>query len=97
MSLFGSTPKDYNSIVAPLKRIEGDLKTYVGEKKAEVKNLNEEKTGIDQKIATAQLETKKSEHTVAQIGALLATDFNGDGQPDFVEPPAPPEAPAADD
>ena len=29
---------------------------------------------------------KKSEHTVSKIAELLGTDFDGDGDTDFVEP-----------
>jgi hypothetical protein len=88
MALFGGV-KDYNSIVAPLKKIEGDLQTYIGEQQNLRGNLEKEKIEIDKKISVADLEKKKSEHTARKISELLATDFDGDGTADFVEPPPP--------
>ena len=86
MALFGGNPRDYNTIVAPLKRIEGDLSTYIGDQRNEVSRLESDKQNIDTQIAHSNLEVKKSEHTVTQIAALLATDFDGDGKSDFVAP-----------
>ena len=86
MALFGST-KNYNSIVAPLKRIEGDLSTYVGDQRNKVSELEQKKTEIDTDIQTAELEVKKSEHTIVAISGLLATDFDGDGEPEDVTQP----------
>ena len=86
MALFGSSPRDYNSIVAPLKRIEGDLKTYIQDQGTAVSTLESEKDTIDKKIVVANTEIKKSTHTATKISELLGTDFDGDGQPDFVEP-----------
>jgi len=76
MALFGSDPKNYNTIVAPLKRIEGELTTYIGTQKTATEDLEKEKKDIDVKIGVSNLEVRKSEHTVAQISALLATDFD---------------------
>jgi hypothetical protein len=87
MSIFG-TKRDYNTIVAPLKRIEGELSTHIGDERNEVNKLETDKEDIDAKIAHSHLEIKKSEHTVTKIAELLGEDFNGDGEPDFVEPVA---------
>ena len=86
--MLGFGTKNYNSIVAPLKKIESDLSTYIGNQNTNVQNLEKQKEEIDVKIGDSKLEIRKSEHTVAQISALLAVDFDGDGEPDFVEPPA---------
>ena len=86
MALFGSAPRDYNAIVAPLQRIESDLSTYIGDQRNKVSTLESEKKTIDEEIATSELEMKKSEHTVSKIAELLGTDFDGDGDTDFVEP-----------
>lgn len=88
MALFGAE-RNYNTIVAPLKRIEGELKTYIGNQKSEITGLEKDKVDIDTKISNKSLEVKKSEHTAAQISSLLATDFDGDGEADFVEPEPP--------
>jgi hypothetical protein len=85
MALFAG-PKSYNSIVAPLKKIEGELSTYIGDQKQAVQNLESDKKEIDGKIAVSNLEVKKSEHTAGKIAELLGIDFDGDGKPDFVEP-----------
>ena len=85
MALFGGT-RDYNTIVAPLKRIEGELSTYIGDQGNKVSNLESEKKKIDTEISTAELEIKKSQHTVVKIAELLGSDFDGDGEADFVKP-----------
>ena len=86
MALFGASPRDYNSIVAPLKRIEGDLNTYIKDQGTEVSSLEDEKKTIDFRIGVATTEIKKSTHTATKISELLGTDFDGDGVADFVEP-----------
>lgn len=87
MALFGSNaPRDYNAIVAPLQRIENDLSAYIGDQRNKVSDLETEKKKIDEEIGTANLEMRKSEHTVTKISELLGTDFDGDGAADFVEP-----------
>lgn len=89
MALFGSGPRDYNTIVAPLTKIESDLSEYIGDQRNNVSTLESEKKTIDEQIATSELEMRKSEHTVSKIAELLGTDFDGDGGADFVFPPEP--------
>ena len=74
--MLGIGRKDYNSIVAPLKTIESDLSTYIGNQETEVSTLEDQKKNIDTQIGNSKLEIRKSEHTVEQIGALLAVDFD---------------------
>ncbi len=85
MTLFG-TPRDYNTIVSPLKRIESELSAYIGDQGNKVSDLETEKKKIDEEIGTAHMEIKKSEHTVVQIAGLLGTNFDGDDKTDFVAP-----------
>jgi len=87
-TLGGSKPKDYNAIVAPLRQIESDLATYIGDQGNEISNLETQKSEIDDQIVHSKLEVRKSEHTASKISELLGTDFDGDGEADFVEPPA---------
>lgn len=83
MALFGTEkPKTYSDIVSPLKKIESDLSTYIGDKTNEIENLEAEKQQIDKDIAEADLEVKKSEHTVVKIAELLSSDFDLDKTPD---------------
>lgn len=89
MTLF-SGPKSYSSIVQPLKKIEGELATYIGDQKQAVQNLETDKKEIDEKIAVSNLEVKKSQHTVTQISALLATDFDVDDVDNVDEEKIPP-------
>jgi hypothetical protein len=79
MALF-SSPKEktYADIVSPLKQIESDLSTYIGDKTNQISNLEQEKKQIDKDISAADLEVKKSEHTVVKISELLGTDFDLD-------------------
>jgi hypothetical protein len=84
MAIFGGT-RDYNSIVAPLKKMENDLSTYIGDQRNTVSELELDKKEIDEKISDSNLEMKKSEHTVTKIAELLGTDFDGDGKTDLPE------------
>lgn len=83
--------KDYNTIVAPLKKIEADLSTYIGDQGNKIAGLEQDKEKIENEISNSKLEIKRSEHTVVKISELLSIDINGDGEVDFVEPPIPPE------
>lgn len=77
MPLFGTPkPKTYAEIVSPLQKIESDLSLYIGDKTNEITNLESEKEQIDKDIASANLEVKKSEHTVVKIAQLLSSDFD---------------------
>jgi len=85
MALFGGK-RDYNAIVAPLAKMESDLSAYIGDQGNKVSELETKKKDIDKDINNAEMEIKKSEHTVTKIAELLGSDFDGDGEPDFVLP-----------
>lgn len=79
MALFGTPkPRTYADIVSPLQKIESDLSLYIGDKTNEITNLEDEKKQIDKDIGEANLEVKKSEHTVVKIAELLGSDFDLD-------------------
>jgi len=90
MAIFGEK-RNYNTIVAPLQKMEKDLSSYMGEQGNKVATLQNEKDEIDKDIANSQMEIKKSKHTSTQIASLLATDFDGDGEADFPGPAEEPE------
>lgn len=71
-------PKDYAGIVAPLKQIETDLSTYIGDQKNNISGLEETKKGINAQIKVADTEIKKSEFTVIKISELISTDPEDD-------------------
>jgi len=94
MALFGNTPKNYATIVAPLSQIESDLSTYIGDQRNNISALESEKTEIEKKIGDADLEIRKSENTVSKIADLLSLDLDDDGTPDVDElPPEPLDPP----
>jgi len=84
--MFKGTKKDYNSIVAPLAKIEKDLTNHIGNQTVEVANLETEKKDIDVKIANSTLEIKKSQHTADKISQLLGTDFEPYIEPQEMAP-----------
>jgi len=67
--------KDYADIVAPLKQIEIDLSTYIGDQKNNISGLEETKEGINEQISAVDVEIKKSEFTVVKISELLSSDL----------------------
>ncbi len=71
-------PTDYAGIVAPLKEIEVNLSTYIGDQRNSISNLEETKKGINDQIKVADTEIKKSEFTVSKISELLITDLDAD-------------------
>ena len=75
MSLFGGSKRDFSTIVAPLKTIEADLSSYIGEQENRVSSLEEEKKGINDQIGISKTEKAKSEHTVTKIAELLGSNF----------------------
>jgi len=90
--LFGTPrPRSYADIVSPLKQIESDLSTYIGDKNNEISGLEQEKKQIDKDITAADLEVKKSEHTVVKISELLISDFDVDAAMKTEEDVTPPE------
>jgi hypothetical protein len=72
--------RNYDIIVAPLKKIESDLSTYIGDQRNTISGLEEEKKEIDTKMSAASSEIKKSEFTVTKISELLSTDIAEDDQ-----------------
>ncbi len=79
ISIFGKE-KSYEIIVAPLKKIEIDLSTYIGDQRNTISGLEEEKKEINTKMSVAAGEIKKSEFTVTKISELLSTDIAEDDQ-----------------
>jgi hypothetical protein len=75
MNIIGKKKRTFDSIVAPLTKIEADLSSYVQEQENAVINLQEEKRVIDGNIKTAQTEKAKSAHTITKIAELLGSDF----------------------
>ncbi len=71
-------PTDYAGIVAPLKEIEINLSTYIGDQRNSIVNLEETKKGITDQINVADIEIKKSEFTVTKISELLGSDLDTD-------------------
>ncbi len=70
--------KSYEIIVAPLKKIESDLSTYIGDQRNTISGLEEEKKEIDTKMSAAASEIQKSEFTVSKISELLSSDIADD-------------------
>jgi len=76
LSLLGKKHRrTFESIVAPLKTIESDLSSYIGEQEDKVLSLNEDRKKIDDDIQEATVEKAKSIHTVNKIAQLLGSDF----------------------
>ena len=75
-----SKEKNYEIIVAPLKKIESDLSLYIGDQRNTISGLEEEKKEIDTKMSVASGEIKKSEFTVGKISELLSSDIAEDDQ-----------------
>lgn len=86
MALF-SGPKNYASIVAPLKKMVADLTTYISEQEKKIDNLEIEKAEIEANITLANSEITKSNFTTAKINDLLGTDLDDDGIADVDELP----------
>ncbi len=74
-------PKNYESIVKPLKKIVKNLTTYAESQKNVVHDLNVQKEAIDVDISASKQERKMAEFTAGKIGALLGADgFEEDSQ-----------------
>jgi len=86
MALFGG-PKNYASIVAPLKQMVADLNEYVDQKKQQIVNLLQQKSRIEETIWESESEINKSNFTTAKINDLLAADLDEDGMADVEELP----------
>jgi len=68
--------KNYEIIVAPLKKIESDLSMYIGDQRNNISALEEERRDINVKIHDSNDEIKKSEFTVTKIAELLGSEMN---------------------
>ena len=79
--------KNYASIVAPLKKIETELSTYVADQNNVITDLEQQKKDIEKRISDSQMEIKKSENTVIKITGLLSLDLDEDGIADVDELP----------
>lgn len=86
MALFGG-PKNYASIVAPLKKMVADLGTYIEEQKKKITDLTDQKTKIEEDIALSESEIAKSNFTTGKINDLLGSDLDADGIADVDELP----------
>lgn len=74
MGIFSSTTaKNYESIVAPLKQIETELSTYIGDQKTNINELESQKAEIESKIGESKMEISRSEGTVVKISELLSS------------------------
>lgn len=75
MGMFSSNQKNYASIVAPLKKIETELSTYIGDQQSNINDLEAQKKEIEAKIGDSKIEIKMSEGTVVKISELLSFDL----------------------
>jgi len=67
--------RTFDSIVAPLTKIESELNSYVEEQERAVVDLEEAKRVIDGNINVAKTEKAKSAHTITKIAELLGSNF----------------------
>jgi predicted RNase H-like nuclease (RuvC/YqgF family) len=70
MAIFGKT-KNYESIVAPLKKMVDNLKSYVDEQKTKIAQLKQDREDIDKDIKLSEGEIAKSEFTTGKIRELI--------------------------
>ena len=86
MALFGG-PRNYASIVAPLKKMVTDLTSYI-EQNNTANDLDtaeiERRQGL---IADRTTENNKSNFTIGKINELLGSDLDDDGIADVEELP----------
>ena len=90
MALF-SGPRNYASIVAPLKQMVENLSSYVNEMTTKITGLETDKAQIEAEIEISQSEITKSNFTTTKINDLLGTDLDEDGIADVDELPPPSE------
>lgn len=76
LELLKKKPKNYESIVAPLTKIEEDLSLYIGDQRNNISGLEEERREINTKIHDSNDEIKKSEFTVTKIAELLGSELD---------------------
>jgi len=88
MALF-SGPRNYASIVAPLKKMVVDLNTYMDEMANKIVGLEQDKAQIEAEIEISQSEISKSNFTTTKINDLLGSDLDDDGIADVDELPPP--------
>jgi hypothetical protein len=70
--MFGK--KNYETIVAPLKKVKSNLSIYVNDQKKNISGLEETKKQINVKIDTADKEIKKSGKTLTGIEELIVNN-----------------------
>jgi len=86
--MFGiGEPKNYASIVAPLKKMAQDLTDYVAAQRDKITGLEEEKAQIEADIQLSESEILKSNFTTTKINDLLGSDLDEDGIADVEELP----------
>jgi len=67
--------KNYETIVAPLKKVKSELSIYVNDQRKNISGLEETKKQINVKIDTADKEIKKSGKTLLGIEELIANSI----------------------
>lgn len=67
--MFGK--KNYETIVAPLKKVKDELSVYMSDQKTNIIGLEETKNQINLKINIADNEIQKSERTLTSIEELI--------------------------
>jgi len=88
MALFGG-PRNYASIVAPLRQMVENLNSYMDEMATKITGLEQDKAQIEAEIKISQSEITKSNFTTTKINDLLGTDLDEDGIADIDELPPP--------
>lgn len=71
--MFGK--KNYETIVAPLKKVKSELSVYVTDQRKNISGLEETKKQINVKIDDADKEIKKSGKTLLGIEELIANSI----------------------
>ena len=71
MKLFNSK-RNFDSIIAPLHKVEADLSEYIGEQANRISFLQQEKQNTEMDIRIAKSERTKSEHMVPIIAEILS-------------------------
>ena len=73
MILFNG-PKNYATLVAPLKKIVDDLNTYMDEMTSKIKGLEVDKAQISAEINISKTEIAKSNFTTIKISEMVVTE-----------------------
>jgi len=67
--------KNYESIIAPLKKVKSELSVYVTDQRKNISGLEDTKKQINVKIGVADKEIKKSGKTLTGIEELIANSI----------------------